>query len=202
MKEIHVRKEDVAAIVAATFPDYNGKKFKIKAVDKVTFNRINWTNGARDEYVACSFNKDTQTANYLPWSSTQYVEGNTQNLYPEIAIVMHTRSGSQDLGLTIYMHPDNIPTNLVMSNFELTNLELLVLYYTRTHKCKYNGRDRYQMAREDIQARVCKLWVENYLPSRTDWLEAVTTLQDKKLLNGRAAITIEGKNVLSQQLKY
>lgn len=201
MKEIHVRKKDVAAIVDATFPEYKGKKFKIKAANSITFSRLNWSNGAKDEYVACGFNKDKQTASYLPWPSTQYVEGNTQELYPGIAIVMHTRSGSQDLGLTIYMHPDNIPTNLTVPKLELTNLELLVLYYTKTHKCKYNGKDRYQMAREDVQAGVCKLWVEDHLPSRIDWLETVIKLQDKKLLNSKAAITVEGKNILSQQLK-
>jgi hypothetical protein len=50
----NVKRQDVAAIVNATFGDYRGRKIRVGAAEKVSICDLNWSGGTRSQYRACT----------------------------------------------------------------------------------------------------------------------------------------------------
>jgi len=95
-------------IVAATFPEYTGRKVKMVFKDRLTIYNTNWAGGSRIEYAAVK--SDGRTALFdapAPWSNP--VEGATIDMPEDAMIVTHQIFCGHDMGITIYAHPSHLP---------------------------------------------------------------------------------------------
>lgn len=106
-----VNSKDIKDIIAATFPDFKGRKVSISSRGKVTFVDLNWSGGRRSEYVACtiegkplaSMAKHNATA---PWLNK--AEGATIDIPDGALVVELAREGSKQF-LYLHANPANMP---------------------------------------------------------------------------------------------
>jgi hypothetical protein len=173
---------------------YNGKMFKAYVCTETTIpsDAGIWGGGSRNKYYAINFSTGEIVPfpgqNSAPWDSSRHDLKVT--IEPGIAVVCHTIFSGKDLGLTFYMHPDNA-TKLLPPPTELSEREAIVLDATASLKSSYNGKDRFEMKREDWSYP----WRNNPpFMSRDQWEVAKTSLIAKGLLNKAGAITVNGRN--------
>jgi len=173
---------------------YAGRKFKAMVCETVTIPRTAglWDGGSRETYTAIEF----ETGREVTLSSTAAPDDrsrrdNTVTLRPGFCVVLHSVFMGADSGLTFYIHPANAATLLPAPAAGLSEHESIVLTATRSYKSSYGGKDRYQMARDDVQFNAAKLAA---FPSRDQWDAAKAALIAKGLLNKAGAITTAGRN--------
>lgn len=105
---IKVSKADIRPILAASFPQYSGRKFAIEPAERVTLHDLNWGGGTRNEYIAVRFDgSSSRLVSAAPW--VEYREGVTVELPKDTLIVQHTDFCGHDLGIRIYAHPSLMP---------------------------------------------------------------------------------------------
>ena len=90
MNTIKVRRAEVAPLVAATFPAYKGRTFRVQIAEKVGLYDINWFGGSRSQYRAATLSGEPlgstdRFSTMAPWD--HQVEG-TSHAYP---VDTHTR---------------------------------------------------------------------------------------------------------------
>lgn len=99
----------IKAIIAATFPSYNGRKIKVQVQDYPLRVESYWSGGSRDYFAAFNFN--TQRATAVPQNGTPFDGGPIAPngvLIPQHAcIVRHSIFCGKDSGLTILVNPTN-----------------------------------------------------------------------------------------------
>jgi uncharacterized Fe-S cluster protein YjdI len=110
---ITVRKAEVAPIVAATFPEYRGKKFRVEFREQVCLLDLNWSGGSRSQYRACTLSGEAlgSSAKYnamAPWDSRQ-VEGQSVAVPQGACMVRHSHFCGKDTGITITINPADAP---------------------------------------------------------------------------------------------
>jgi hypothetical protein len=101
-------KKQVKPILAATFPQYNGRKFKLVLTESVEFYDTNWSGGTCNRYQ--SIRSDGFVLNLrapAPWNN--FMEGQNVNLPKDALVVKWAHFCGKDCGITIYAHPDNAP---------------------------------------------------------------------------------------------
>lgn len=203
-KEIFVEREQVAAIVAGTYPDYRGSKIRVIAAETVTFQNLNWAGGTRSQYRACDLSGGP-LGSLHKWNQVHprdnAAEGGEIRLPEGAAIVEHSLDCGKDTGLRIYIRPADMP-NLLPARAELCRLERLVLIYTRCRKASYAGKDRYQQARDDAMYGVSEAGTLGYksasgFPTRLNWDAAKAALAERGLLTKAGAITNAGRNAIA-----
>jgi len=186
-----------AMIPAQLRGDYTGKKFKAISCETMTVPASAglWSGGSRDYYKAIELATGKaiplEGQSLAPWDNRS---ANTITLKPGYAIIEHTIFCGKDLGLTFYMHPENIAA-LLPAPIELTEIEKLVLTTTRNYKSSYNGRDRYDMAKDDASYKQNK--IAPVFPTRAEWEGVKETLAEKGFLTKAGAITPKGRNAIS-----
>lgn len=179
-------------VPAALRRGYDGKKFKANVCEQMTIPATAglWEGGSRDKYsvVQIETGREIEPVNHnaAPWNSSRHDV--TVKLEPGIAVVEHSISCGKDMGLTFYVHPDNAAKLLPAPSAELNEHEKLVLNATASFKSSYGGRDRYQMATDDLR------YARKPYPSREQWEHAKQLLISKGLLNKAGAITPAGRN--------
>ena len=188
-----------AQVPAALRGRYDGKKFAARVCESVTIpaDAGTWMGGSRSTYSAVYLETgdarqacDTMSA---PWDASR---GDcTVAMRPGFAIVRHSISCGKDMGLTLYLHPENAAA-LLPAPVELTALERLVLKYTKERKSSYNGRNRYEMAAEDW--RWSQRGAEPWPYTADDWEDAKRALAARGLLNKAGAITPAGRNAVTE----
>ena len=95
-------------IVKCTFPEYNGRKFRIEFVERVTFYDTNWCGGTRSVYKAISADGSIRSPIIrAPWCNP--VEGATVVLPPYGMIVERAICYGRDFGIIIYAHVSHAP---------------------------------------------------------------------------------------------
>lgn len=105
---IKVRKSEVKDILRATFPDYRGRKFRIRFTERVWIHDLNASGGTINRYRALGVNGDMRTVPApAPWANPY--EGKDVTLTPDFVIVEHSMFCGSDLGITIYAHPNHTP---------------------------------------------------------------------------------------------
>lgn len=132
---IHVERAAVAAIVAATFPGYAGKRFKIVARERVTISDLNWSGGTRSEYVAVTLDGrrlgDMSEFNAkAPWDNR--AEGASTSIPAGACIVEHSIFCGRDMGLTIYVRPDAVAKYLPAPCSDISAEHMTVMRAIRT----------------------------------------------------------------------
>jgi hypothetical protein len=195
MSTIHLEGNDATAklIVAAAFPGYSGRKFKVEihkndskfeidlGMSGGTFSRFAFVK--LDTMTGVNVNDMGQLLNYF---------GNGFNRMPTpfqmpegFAIVEHGHFCGSDMGITIHFLEANA-TKFITAPANLTETEKKVLVATRGLKSSYMGQSRQQMS------GIAKL----------DWDAASVTLKAKGFLNKAGAITPAGKNAIANERSY
>lgn len=183
---------DRSQVPASLRGRYAGNKFKAYVTEQMTVPSTAglWDGGSRDMFSALRL-ADGATVpmpgqHLAPWDnrSDQKV-----TLAPGIAIVEHSIFAGKDMGLTFYLHPTDAAPLLPAPQAGLTELEQLVLEYTISRKSSYNGRDRFQMAQDDMR------WSNKPIAlTRAQWDEAKASLIGRGYLNKAGAVTTAGRN--------
>jgi hypothetical protein len=105
----------VAAIVAATFPDYRRKTVTIRAAENVTLYDLNWSGGTRAEYRACTLDGkaagNTDRYNHVaPWQNA--AEGASVPIPSGMVVVRGGHFCGKPSLLTIHVNPADMPKYL------------------------------------------------------------------------------------------
>jgi hypothetical protein len=177
----HLEKNQVPAFLRG---GYNGKAFKAQACTSFTIpaDAGLWSGGSRDAYSAVSL-ADGRIATIpgqdsAPWNSIR--ADRIVEIKPGFCLIRHSMFCGKDMGLTFFVHPDDIVKLVPHDSCELVECEKTVLYIT----CAYKSFARADEARrmgidtgelESIKARLIKL----------------------ELLAKNGAITVKGRNAIS-----
>lgn len=187
MTTIYLEGRDIPASLRGS---YTGNKFKVEVCETVTIpaDAGLWSGGSRSNYhgVDLATGQRSQLSFSLasPWDNQR--RDREVKLVPGKAVVESIMFQGKDLGLRIYLHPDNA-TKLLPVKTELSEHELFVLKATRHYKSSYGGKDRFELATEYNYGH------EKY-PSREQWDAAKQALIASGHLNKAGAITVKGKN--------
>lgn len=186
MSKIYTNHPDVKRIATAAYPNYTGRKFSIEVSNRPIDVCSSWEGGSKDYFVFLRLD------NLKTWEMPQQsmydakVEGADRvSLVAGMVCVEHSIFCGKDMGITIYVHPDNAP-RFIENKPEVSIEEKIVLVFTRSYKNTYGGQTniRYREA------------VRNTGISLSKWVEAIATLQEKGMLNKAGSITNEGKNII------
>lgn len=175
---------------------YSGKRFKAIVCDSVFIPSYAglWDGGSRTTYNAVELaTGETRAASNnmsAPWDKDR--RDQRIALRDGFAIISHSIFQGKDMGLTIYLHPNNAVA-ILPPKVELSPLERLVLEYTQGRKSSYNGRDRFDMLCDDLHYSRDRKGLES-IPTRADWNAAKDSLISQGFLNARGAITNKGRN--------
>ena len=112
-----VSKKDIAPLLAASFPQYSGRRFFVEAAERVTLYDLNWCEGSRNAYRALTIEGKAigngQAFNAAaPWNN--HAEGKTLDI-PQGAIVACQSNRGQHESITFYINPADMP-KLIRSN--------------------------------------------------------------------------------------
>ena len=185
MNTIHTNDQDVMMIGRAAFPDYSGRKFRVKVAIHPINVRSYWEGGSRTFFkfiklsdVSKSFEVPAQSAFDRPIEGADSVE-----LVPGLACVSHSYFCGKDMGIEIMVHPDNAP-RLLPEPMELTEDEKIVLKYTKGYKACYAGRSNNRLYEAQHYTDI----------TEARWEVAKASCIQKGLLNKAGAITNAGRN--------
>jgi len=109
METLQLRKADVKEILARTFPDYHGRKFRLRFSDHVILSDLNWSGGSRNEYAFVRIDgavKSLDFSTIAPWNHN--AEGQRIDLPPHVLCVKHQDFCGKDLGVVIIVNPNDI----------------------------------------------------------------------------------------------
>ena len=199
---IHLERLDdkTAAIVRAAYPGYRGRKFKIEVSDNPIDVRSYWNGGSRDYFVFVDLRSMRAAA--MPAQSAfdpKIAGAESVKLPADFACVQHSIFCGKDSGITIMIGSANAAALLPAPAAELTAEQKLVLCYTAGRKSSYAGRDRCQMAIDDMESD------RRFNPgkpepiTRESWNSAKESLISAGLLNKAGAITAAGKNAIANE---
>jgi hypothetical protein len=190
MKPIYLTKEQVPVQLRGS---YAGQKFSACVVEHVTVpaDAGLWSEGSRDTYrlVALATGESIKASDDMaaPWD---HRVDRTINLVPGFCVIEHSIFCGRDMGLTFYVHPADAVALLPAPPADLSETEKRVLNATASLKSSYGGRDRYQMATDDLR------YAGKAFPSREEWETAKRALVGRGYLTKAGAITVAGKNAL------
>jgi len=184
---LHLEKNQVPAFLRGS---YSGQMFKAKPCEEMTINPDAglWSGGSRDIFSAIelSTGRSLPLPNQAdaPWSESRTERKIT--LRPNFAIVRHSVFQGKDLGLTFYVHPDDV-ARLIPSSAasDLSETEIKVLAILRGVKSSY---------RPDYYSRA------GIKPAQVEGIKA--RLLSLGLVDKRGAITVAGKTACANVNPY
>lgn len=108
---IKARKSEISKLLAATFPEYTGRTFRVEPATTVTFWNLNWSGGTRSQFRACSVTgeKGGTMDRYnaaAPWNNP--AEGKTIEL-PIGAVIAERADCGMRTEITFYINPADLP---------------------------------------------------------------------------------------------
>jgi hypothetical protein len=187
-KPIYLTKDQVPTHLRG---GYSGNKFSVQVCEEMTIPSTAglWDGGSRDTFevlrLADGKAIEPLARGLAPWDGAR--QSVSVTLEPGICVREHSILQGKDLGLRFYLHPAAAAA-ILPAAADLSELERMVLNATASLKSSYGGRDRYQMATDDLRysGKPC--------PSRADWEAAKAALVGRGYLNLAGAITVAGKN--------
>jgi hypothetical protein len=189
---------DRAQVPAQLRGSYSGTRFQVEVCEKVHIPMTAglWDSGSRDTFhgVRLADGKQVALSDQMsaPWDNSR--KSQDIAITPGFCVVEHSIFAGKDMGLRFYLHPvDAAP--MLPAPVELSAFESLVLNYTVSRKSSYNGKDRYQMAMDDMRYGYRPEGAPRpVMPSRAQWDEAKVSLIARGMLNKAGAATTSGKN--------
>ena len=117
MEEIKLNKKDMAAIVAAAYPEYTGKKFRLAF--KSTFRMSDYWDGGSRTYVTAVKLEDGQLQMSTPDAVAQNPFNKqahvTFDIPKNVALVEHIYFHGKDLGIRVVVHPETILLSMLLT---------------------------------------------------------------------------------------
>ncbi len=112
---IPVKRAEVARLIAATFPNFRGRKIYREVTDRVLLHDLNWSGGTRNVYRSCTIagtpvGGSDKYGRMAPWENP--AEGATLPLPAGFVVVCSGEFQGRSTGLTIYVHPDDLTPEL------------------------------------------------------------------------------------------
>ena len=104
-----LNKKQAKPIIEKTFPDYNGRKFKIEFVARITFYDTNWSGGTKNTYAFIRADGLTEVLKNIPSPFNNPLEGYSTELPLNVMVVKHSYFCGHDMGITIYANPKYCP---------------------------------------------------------------------------------------------
>lgn len=177
---MHVQRNDpTTRWMLAAFPSYKGKMFRVRSCTSVSLCGAYWSDGSRVTYRAIDLvSLEVSDANPAIQNPFRVPEAPTVELIAGSGIVSHTISRGKDLGLTLYVRPENV-VPLVTVSVEPDVLKVLVA--TRSYKACYGGDKNYRQRNSGL--------------GPVAWDRARSLAIELGYLDKRGAITVEGRNV-------
>lgn len=196
---IYVTKKDVKDLVKVAYPEYKGRKFKIKTATTYRLHNY-WDGGSIDKIKFAKWNpeieqwviKEPPPETKNPFNKIAH---ETIDIPKDILFVEHSIFAGKDLGITIYMHPESIYAPLLLESETaepLSKWEKIVLLATRKYKSSYAGIKNYrflQARRETGITREC-------------WECTKEELIKKGYLTKKGSLTIKGKNAIDKYFYF
>jgi len=102
MTTINISRKQAKTVLAATFPEYAGRKITVRFTDRVTFSDLNWGGGTKNEY---KFIRSDGATAEMPFHWYNPPEGLTVDIPTNVMVVEHSYYCGQDLGVTIHVNP-------------------------------------------------------------------------------------------------
>lgn len=187
MDVIYTNHPDVIALARRAYPEYSGRKYRVRINEHPINVRSCWDGGSRSYYRFIKLDGTTETIEVPAQSAfdAQIPGAEAVPLQPGLACVEHRIFCGKDMGIQIHIHPANAPKYLP-APMDLSDDERIVLKYTAHLKNSYGGRTniRYTEAHRETQIT----------PER--WAAAQKTLIIKKLLDSRGSVTGDGRNAI------
>jgi hypothetical protein len=188
MTTLYTHDPEAIRLARLCFPDYNGTKFTVSPFPGEMRLDSYWDGGSRSYYAILDLN--TNKTAEIPENGTIYANGGkviqSSFLPLNFLIAEHHISRGKDLGVRLYVHPENL-TKYLPAPTLLSNNETIVLAFTRERKSSYNGQNRAQMA--------CS---EAGMPLDV-WEMTKQSLVARGFLNKAGAITSEGRNAIGDK---
>jgi hypothetical protein len=102
---------EVKALAKRAFPDYTGRKFRVEVVNHSIDVRSYWDGGSREYFKFVRLDGQKGEIVIPPQSAyDKTVNGaDAVTLVPGLVCVSHIYFCGKDLGLCVYIHPDNAP---------------------------------------------------------------------------------------------
>jgi len=185
---LSAKSPEVREIISKCFPDYTGNKCDIRISEGTHHLNSYWSGGSRTYFVF--FNLITNQTFQIPDSHPYFNKcGNLEMkmLPPSILLVEHCIFCGKDVGITIFVHPDNMPKFLPVNNVEISEDEKLVLKLTRGLKSSYAGISDYRFHEAKRKGI-----------NRERWDNALKSCIEKGLLAKNKAITNKGRNLIER----
>jgi DNA-directed RNA polymerase subunit K/omega len=180
---------ELAPLIAKTFPNYKGRKFRVSATERPVNTISSWCGGSKDFFVLV--NLATMETQPVPENGNVFTPALNRDgviVPPNFVIVEHTIFCGKDLGLTFHVHPGTMAPMLMAPQIDLNRQELIVLAATRALKNSYGGETniRYREAHTYTGITIA------------EWETAKASVTAKGLLNKAGAITTEGRNAVGE----
>lgn len=192
MNMIHIDKPDDAlrAIFHAAYPNYTGRKFRVRTasvIDCATDN--SWQGGSRTYYTWVDLSTRSAIAEVPAQSQFDpKINGAKSVTIPENkACVEHRIFCGRDMGLTLVLSPENATQFLPTRDNTLTIEQKIVLCATRSLKSSYGGIPNYRFHEASGATGI----------SKDAWENGKRACIESDYLNKAGAITASGRNVIS-----
>lgn len=185
MRRIYLEKSDptVSKLHQITFPSYNGKQFVADLSGKVVFYNTQWDGGSLRTYrIVRLSDMSVCTIAEAPFLQSSELHQKEHVIPDGYVVVVWSQSRWEHIE---FIAPPSSINPMLPKTVLLTENEATVLIATRSLVSSYNGISNFRF-HEANRLRGIK---------ESDWNEAKQSLIDKKLLNKKGAITVEGKNV-------
>ena len=103
---ITVRKAEVAELLAAAFPEYRGRKFKVAVSESVYVDRA-WGGGSRERIVALTNPTGTFWEAHYPIVPIMQAPCGNLPLDQNAVYAVHSIFCGKDTGVTFHVHPQS-----------------------------------------------------------------------------------------------
>lgn len=188
MTVYHIDKPDsfFMDIVNATFPSYNGKKFKISTLIPLRLDSY-WSGGSKDSfafYCLPTTNIATVKSNHPAFAPNN--PSKLDKLPRGMLLVKHNYFRGKDMGITVYANKEDL-TGMLPKATPVTAYERIVLQYTSGHKFSYAGIKNYRFHEAHRSTGI----------TSEQWDTAKTALIVSKHLMKNGAITPKGRNTIA-----
>lgn len=180
---------EIRDIAIKAFPGYSGKKFKVETFSGPMELRSYWDGGSRDYYVI--INMKLGKAKAVPENGIQGKTFRISKLPEGFAVVRHSIFSGKDMGITIYVNPENMSKMLPKPD-DTEWAEKVVLSATRALKSSYAGIKDYRFHTALRDTGITK----------PEWDKAKEALTQKGMLNKAGAITDAGRNAIGRTDLY
>jgi hypothetical protein len=175
-------------IALLAFPGYSGRKFKLDTFTGPMNLTSYWDGGSKESYVI--LNLKTRKSKVVPENGTPYTGKSFRiSKLPEgFAVVEHSIFMGKDMGITIFVNPENMAKMLPAPD-ETPWAEKVVLSATRSLKSSYAGIKDYRFHEAFRDTGITK----------PEWDKAKESCIQKGLLNKVGAITDKGRNAIGNE---